>query len=113
MKTTFALLTVILQTPQAAMHAADDLHPKPNIILILADDLGYGDLGCYGSEINATPNIDALANGGLRFTDYHSAGAMCSPTRASIRKGESGHREETRRRLGGVGSRCQPQLKGV
>ena len=69
------------------MHAADNPHPKPNIILILADDLGYGDLGCYGSEINETPHIDALAKGGLRFTDYHSAGAMCSPTRASILTG--------------------------
>ncbi|WP_182868535.1 sulfatase [Rhodopirellula sp. JC639] len=60
---------------------------RPNIIVILADDLGYGDLGCYGSEIHQTPNIDALSASGLRFTDFHSAGAMCSPTRASLLTG--------------------------
>lgn len=61
---------------------------SPNVILILADDLGYGDLGCYGSRINQTPHIDALARGGLRFTDYHSAGPMCSPTRAALLTGQ-------------------------
>lgn len=60
---------------------------RPNIVLIVADDLGYGDLGCYGSRVNPTPNVDALAADGLRFTDFHSAGAMCSPTRASILTG--------------------------
>ena len=61
--------------------------PPPNIVLIMADDLGYGDLGCYGSGINQTPHIDALAKGGLRFTDFHSAGPMCSPTRAATLTG--------------------------
>ena len=60
---------------------------KPNIILILADDLGYGDLGCYGSEIINTPHIDALAKGGMRFTDFHANGPMCSPTRAAVLTG--------------------------
>lgn len=59
----------------------------PNIVMIVADDLGYGDLGCYGSSLNKTPHIDALAERGLRFTDYHTAGAMCSPTRASMLTG--------------------------
>ena len=85
MKHNLALLTALL-APLTAL-AADKPHSKPNIILILADDLGYGDLGCYGSKVNKTPHIDALAKGGLRFTDYHSAGAMCSPTRASILTG--------------------------
>ena len=58
-----------------------------NFVLIVADDLGYGDPGCYGSKTNNTPNIDALASTGLRFTDFHSGGAMCSPTRASILTG--------------------------
>ena len=53
----------------------------PNIVLILADDLGYGDLGCYGSLVHETPHIDALAADGVRFTDYHSSGPMCTPTR--------------------------------
>jgi arylsulfatase A-like enzyme len=60
---------------------------KPAIILILADDLGYGDLGCYGSDIVRTPNIDRLAARGLRFTDFHSSGAVCSPTRAGLMTG--------------------------
>ncbi|MHC4483110.1 MAG: sulfatase-like hydrolase/transferase [Planctomycetota bacterium] len=60
---------------------------KPNVILIMADDLGYGDVGCYGSKTIKTPNIDALAEGGLRFTDFHSNGAMCSPTRAALLTG--------------------------
>ena len=60
---------------------------RPNIVLIMADDLGYGDLGCYGSRINETPHIDVLAAGGLRFTDFHSSGAMCTPTRAATMTG--------------------------
>jgi len=61
--------------------------PRPNIVLIMADDLGYGDLGCYGSDFINTPNIDALAEKGIRFTDYHSNGAVCSPTRAALMTG--------------------------
>ena len=59
----------------------------PNIVFIMADDLGYGDLGCYGSKNNNTPNIDGLAAAGLRFTDFHSAGPMCTPTRAATLTG--------------------------
>lgn len=60
---------------------------KPNIIIILADDLGYGDVGCYGCTRLSTPNIDALSADGLRFTDFHSNGAVCSPTRAAFLTG--------------------------
>jgi len=60
---------------------------KPNFVLIMADDLGYGDVGCYGNTVIRTPHIDALAAGGLRFTDYHSNGAVCSPTRAALMTG--------------------------
>jgi len=60
---------------------------RPNIILIMADDLGYGDLGCYGSKHIQTPNIDRLADSGIRFLDYHSNGAVCSPTRAALMTG--------------------------
>ncbi|HJN15322.1 MAG TPA: sulfatase-like hydrolase/transferase [Armatimonadota bacterium] len=59
----------------------------PNIMIILADDLDYGDIGCYGNARIQTPNIDALAAGGLRFTDFHSSGAVCSPTRAGLLTG--------------------------
>lgn len=59
---------------------------KPNVIIIIADDLGYGDLGCYGGQTN-TPNLDRLASGGVRFTDFHTSGTVCSPTRAGIMTG--------------------------
>jgi arylsulfatase A len=71
----------------AAFSGHEDRDEKPNIILIMADDLGYGDLGCYGSRSIKTPNIDALAREGMRFTDYHSNGAVCSPTRAALLTG--------------------------
>ena len=61
--------------------------PRPNIVLILADDLGYGTLGCYGNAQIKTPHIDALAASGVRFTDFHSNGALCSPTRAALLTG--------------------------
>ncbi|MAS92679.1 MAG: sulfatase [Verrucomicrobiales bacterium] len=59
----------------------------PNIVLIVADDLGYGDLGCYGNKENKTPAIDSLADSGVLFTDFHSSGPMCTPTRASLLTG--------------------------
>ena len=61
--------------------------PPPNVILIYVDDLGYGDLGCYGSEKNDTPHIDRLAAEGMRFTDYYSANAVCTPSRAAVLSG--------------------------
>lgn len=59
----------------------------PNFIVILADDLGYGDTGPYGGTRNRTPHIDQLAREGLRFTDFHSNGPMCTPTRAALLTG--------------------------
>jgi arylsulfatase A-like enzyme len=59
----------------------------PNILLIMADDLGYGDIACYGNETIRTPNLDKLASGGVKFTDYHSNGVVCSPTRAALLTG--------------------------
>ncbi len=58
----------------------------PNVVLIYCDDLGYGDLGCYGSDIR-TPNIDGLASGGVKFTQFYSANPVCSPSRASLLTG--------------------------
>lgn len=60
---------------------------KPNIVLILIDDLGYGDINCYGNKSNLTPNIDQLAAEGIRLTDFHSNGPMCTPTRAALLTG--------------------------
>jgi len=61
---------------------------KPNIVFILADDLGWPQLGCYGSQYYETPNIDQLAREGMRFTDAYAACPVCSPTRASIMTGK-------------------------
>lgn len=55
-------------------------HKRPNFLVIVADDLGFSDLSCFGGEIR-TPNIDKLASSGIRFTDFHAA-AACSPSRA-------------------------------
>lgn len=60
---------------------------KPNIILINCDDLGYGDLGCYGSEHNDTPNLDNLASEGMRFTDFYMVSPVCSASRAGMMTG--------------------------
>ncbi|MFW5879585.1 MAG: sulfatase [bacterium] len=68
-----------------AVSAQDQL--RPNIIIIFADDLGYGDLGCYGSELHKTPNIDKLATNGLRFTDFYATAPFCYPSRASLLTG--------------------------
>ena len=67
--------------------ACNTSEKKPNILLFLTDDLGYGDLGCYGNPIIQSPNIDKLASQGVRFTDFHSAGTVCSPSRASLLTG--------------------------
>jgi arylsulfatase len=60
---------------------------SPNIIIIFTDDQGYGDLNCYGSETINTPNIDRLAENGIRFTDFHVAASVCTPSRASLLTG--------------------------
>ena len=55
---------------------------KPNVVLILADDLGWTDLACYGSDLHETPHLDRLARDGMKFTQNYSACTVCSPTRA-------------------------------
>jgi arylsulfatase A-like enzyme len=68
------------------------LHKKPNIVFILADDLGYCDPGCYGQKIIETPNIDALANTGIRFTQYYSGAPVSAPCRCVLLTGKhTGH----------------------
>ena len=73
-----------------AARAAD----KPNIVLIYADDLGYGDVGCYGATKIRTPNVDRLAKDGLRFTDAHSPSATCTPSRYAMLTGEYAFRKK-------------------
>ncbi len=60
---------------------------KPNIIYILTDDTGYGDVGCHGATKIKTPNIDTLAVGGMKFVDAHSSSSVCTPSRYSILTG--------------------------
>lgn len=67
---------------------------KPNIVLIYADDLGYGDVGCYGATAVRSPNIDRLASEGLRFTDAHAAAATCTPSRYAMLTGEYAWRQK-------------------
>ncbi len=65
---------------------------KPNIVYILADDLGYGDLGCYGQKNFATPNLDKMAEGGMLFTQHYSGTTVCAPSRSSLMTGQhTGH----------------------
>ena len=68
--------------------------PKPNVIVILADDIGYGDLSCYGATMVKTPNLDLLAKKGLRFTDAHAAAATCTPTRYAMMTGQYAFRKK-------------------
>lgn len=61
----------------------------PNVVLFLADDLGYGDLGCFGHPIIQSPNLDAFAKEGVRLTQCYSASAVCSPSRSALLTGEN------------------------
>src|SRR5882757_9648830 len=78
----FIALSLFLAFLGYQIHAAER---KPNIIVILADDVGFSDIGCFGSEIH-TPNLDKLAANGLRFTQFYNT-ARCCPTRASLLTG--------------------------
>jgi len=73
----------------ASAHGATKVSSeRPNFVFILVDDLGWADVGCYGSDLHETPNIDGLARQGMRFTDAYAAAPVCSPTRASIMTGK-------------------------
>ena len=87
--TVIAVATSLLLAPWAALHAADGAAAKPNIVYILCDDLGYGDVHCLGGERSkiATPNFDRLAARGMIFTEAHSSCAVCTPSRYGILTG--------------------------
>ncbi|MGB0742267.1 MAG: sulfatase-like hydrolase/transferase, partial [Planctomycetaceae bacterium] len=61
---------------------------QPNIIFILADDLGYGDLGCYGQKLIRTPRLDRMAAEGMRFTDFYAGNTVCAPSRSVLMTGQ-------------------------
>lgn len=78
-----AVLLLMISGPIFAQQVAD----KPNIVILMADDMGYGDVGVYGSKQIPTPNMDKLADEGMYFTDAHSPGATCTPTRYALLTG--------------------------
>ena len=88
MKIKLTLITALLLAPLAALHAAEPKPAnKPNVIVILSDDLGWADLACYGSTFHESPNLDKLAAQGMRFTQAYSSSPYCSPSRAAIMTG--------------------------
>ena len=83
------LCAVVLAMLASSLWAADN---RPNIIYIMADDLGYGDLSCFGQTKFKTPNIDRLAAEGITFTDYYAGSTVCAPTRCVLMTGvHTGH----------------------
>ncbi|MDN5210874.1 arylsulfatase [Fulvivirgaceae bacterium BMA12] len=83
----FTLLVMLLQVSCVDSRTAEKIK-KPNIIYILADDLGYAELGCYGQQYIETPNIDALASNGIRFTDHYAGAPVCAPSRCVLLTGQ-------------------------
>ncbi|MDN3686247.1 arylsulfatase [Cyclobacterium jeungdonense] len=98
MKINFTSLTTTLFVSLAIACSSETSRPAspPNIIYILADDLGYGDLGCYGQEKIETPHIDALAASGMLFTQHYSGSPVCAPARAVLLTGQHSGRAQVR-----------------
>ncbi len=106
MKTTLTLLTALLIAPLAALHAAEP--GKPNIVLILADDLGWSDLGCYGADLHETPHLDLFARQAVRFTDAYAM-SVCTPSRAALLTGK--HPARLHMTIWSEGSRSGPKKR--
>lgn len=87
MKSCLQYLFVLLLAPVVPLHAANDVPSKPNIIILLADDLGYADLGCQGSKEVISPNIDSIAANGVRCTAGYVTAPQCCPSRAGLMTG--------------------------
>jgi arylsulfatase A-like enzyme len=94
-----ALCSLFLASPHAQSAA-----PRPNVILIITDDVGYGDVGSYGAPDIKTPNIDGLARAGVRFTQFYANGATCTPTRAGLISGRYQQRSALERPLSSASS---------
>jgi arylsulfatase A-like enzyme len=92
MRLTVSIILFLVVVCVGETQAQNGAKRPPNIIFILADDLGYGDIGCYGQKKFSTPNIDKLAADGMRFTQAYAGTAVCSPSRASLFTGQhTGH----------------------
>src|ERR1043165_1810119 len=86
---------------------------KPNISLIVLDDLGYGEFGCYGQKQILTPNIDRFATQGIRYTDFYAGGAVCAPSRSVLMTGlHTGH-TSVRANAGTIPLRANPEDRTV
>lgn len=82
----------LIEVVDTAANITNGQKRKPNIILFLADDLGYGDLGCYGQKFIKTPYLDQMAAEGIRFTDFYSGSTVCAPSRCTLMTGyHTGH----------------------
>lgn len=79
------LLILLLSTTLSSQEPPTMPQPtRPNIIIFMCDDLGWGDLGCYGHDVIQTPHLDRFARQGMLFTDCHAGSAVCSPSRAAM-----------------------------
>jgi len=105
MRNHIVFLTALLLAPVSAFHAAE---PKPNIVLILADDLGWSDLGCYGADLHETPHLDQLAKQGVRFTDAYAM-SVCTPSRAALLTGK--HAARLHMTIWSEGSKTGPKKR--
>jgi len=95
------ILIVLAAHARSESRAAE---ARPNIIVVMADDMGFSDLGCYGSEIK-TPTIDRLAKEGLRFSQFYNC-ALCGPSRAALMTGLYPHQAGVRNWTGLLNNRC-------
>ncbi|MEM6766283.1 MAG: arylsulfatase [Bacteroidota bacterium] len=92
MKKWLSMSFTVLAVASCQSPEVEQTDPRPNIIYIIADDLGYGDVGVYGQQYIATPNLDKLAAGGMRFTQHYAGSTVCAPSRAVLMTGKhTGH----------------------
>jgi arylsulfatase A len=108
MRLPMLLAAILLGFSATPAEAADP--PKPNIVFILIDDMGWKDLGCFGSTFYETPHIDKLAGQGMKFTNAYAACPVCSPTRASIMTGKYPARLHLTDWIPGIGDRPTHRL---
>ena len=103
----FAVVATSISQVVCAINALGEANERPNIVLIMADDMGFSDLGCYGSEIE-TPHLDKLAAGGVRLTQFYNT-ARCCPTRAALLTGLYQHQAGVGHMVGDYG---RPSYQG-
>jgi|CXWL01.1.fsa_nt_gi arylsulfatase A-like enzyme len=106
---TAVALCLFARVPAQAQAPAPQPAPRPNIVLIITDDVGYGDIGSYGAPDIKTPNIDSIGRGGVRFTDFYANAPLCSPTRAGLVSGRYQQRFAVEAALGNANTAAVDQ----